>query len=109
VGDLLVLLRREDERPTGVVVGERDLPEELALLRVECRRRLVQREQLWRAEEGDREAEALAVPDGERAPVRRLPSGSPKRASAAPAASVGSASPWSRAKSSRFSRGVSRA
>jgi hypothetical protein len=67
VGDLLQVLRREDDCAAALARRVDPLPQPLPLGRIERRRRLVEEEDLRRAEERDREVQALPVADGERA------------------------------------------
>src|SRR5438045_6564743 len=71
---LLRMLRHEDEGDTGLAQPLQAHPEPVALLGVERRRRLVEQQRLRRAEQRDREVEALPVADRElrgREAVRR--------------------------------------
>ena len=103
---LVASLRREDERAAALAVLERSRPEALALRRVERRGRLVEQQQRRGAPRSASARFSRWRWPTESAPLVRPSSRRPKRGDAAVGAAPGSCSPSSRAKSSRFSRGV---
>ena len=99
IGDLvglLLVLCGEDRGAAGGAQVDEQVEEQAAPLRIERRGRLVEEQYLRVAEQGEGDAQTLAIADGE--------PGRPKRSRSRAAASAGAASRSRRAKSSRFSR-----